>query len=55
MARRSRSSSSGAQVTPGEMVMLSMRCDEFLFHCELTSNAASRSSDGLQELFREQS
>jgi hypothetical protein len=45
----------GTRVTPGEMVMLSMRCDEFMFHCELTSNAANRSSDGLQELFREQS
>jgi hypothetical protein len=44
----------GAQIAPGEMVMLSMRCDEFLFHCELTANAANRSSDGLQQLFREQ-
>jgi hypothetical protein len=45
----------GASVSPSDMVMLSMRCDEFLFHCELTSNAANRGSDGLQELFREQS
>ena len=45
----------GGQVTPSEMIMLSMRCDEFLFHCELTSNAANRGSDGLQESFREQS
>jgi len=45
----------GSAVSPGEMVMLSMRCDEFMFHCELTSNAANRSSDGLQQLFREQS
>lgn len=44
-----------AQVSPSEMVMLTMRCDEFMFQCELTSNAANRSSDGLQELFREQS
>jgi len=41
-------------LTPGEMIMLTMRCNEFLFHCELTTNVASRSSDGLQQLFREQ-
>jgi hypothetical protein len=44
----------GGTISPGDMIMLSMRCNEFLFHCELTSNIASRSSDGLQQLFREQ-
>jgi hypothetical protein len=44
----------GSQLTPGEMVMLSMRCQEFMFHCQLTSNIANRTSDGLQQLFREQ-
>lgn len=44
----------GAQLTPGEMVMLSVRCQEFMFHCQLTSNIANRTSDGLQQLFRQQ-
>lgn len=41
-------------MTPGEMVMLSVRCQEFMFHCQLTSNVANRASDGLQQLFRQQ-
>jgi hypothetical protein len=45
----------GAQLTPGEMVMLTVRCHEFLFQSQLTSNIANRTSDGLQQLFRQQS
>ena len=45
----------GQQMTPGEMVMLTVRCQEFMFHCQLTSNIANRASDGLQQLFRQQS
>lgn len=41
-------------MTPGDMVMLTMRCQEFMFHCQLTSNIANRTSDGLQQLFRQQ-
>jgi hypothetical protein len=44
----------GSALSPGEMIMMSMRCNEFLFHCELTANMANRSSDGLQQLFKEQ-
>lgn len=44
----------GAKLTPGEMIMLTVRCHEFLFHCQLTSNIANRTSDGLQQLFRQQ-
>jgi hypothetical protein len=44
----------GTSMSPGEMVMLSMRCQEFMFHCQLTSNIANRTSDGLQQLFRQQ-
>lgn len=47
--------SAGAALTPGEMVMLTVRCQEFMFHCQLTSNVANRASDGLQQLFRQQS
>ena len=40
---------------PGELLVLTMRSHEFLFHCELVSNVANRSSDGVQQLFRQQS
>jgi hypothetical protein len=36
------------------MVMLTVRCQEFLFHSQLTANVANRTSDGLQQLFRQQ-
>jgi hypothetical protein len=45
----------GAQMTPGEIVQLTVRCQEFMFHCQLTSNIANRTSDGIQQLFRQQS
>ncbi|MCM5678258.1 hypothetical protein M8A51_01805 [Schlegelella sp. S2-27] len=45
---------SGNELTPGEMIMLTVRCHEFMFHCQLTSNIANRTSDGLQQLFRQQ-
>jgi hypothetical protein len=45
---------SGGQLTPGEIVQLTMRCSEFTFQCQLTSNIANRSSDGVQQLFRQQ-
>jgi len=45
----------GRQMSPSEMVSLSMRCQEFSFHCQLMANIANRTSDGLQQLFRQQS
>jgi hypothetical protein len=47
--------SSGMDMSPGEVVNLTMRCQEFMFHCQLTSNIANRTSDGIQQLFRQQS
>lgn len=44
----------GNTLTPGEMVMLTVKCHEFLFHSQLTANVANRTSDGLQQLFRQQ-
>ena len=44
----------GNDMTPGEMVMLTVRAQEFLFHSQLTANIANRTSDGLQQLFRQQ-
>jgi hypothetical protein len=46
---------SGAALTPGEMVNLTVKCHEFMFQCQLTANAANRTSDGLQQLFKQQS
>jgi hypothetical protein len=46
---------SSADLKPGELMMLTMQSHQFLFQCELTSNVANRSSDGLQQLFRQQS
>jgi hypothetical protein len=47
---------SGAQeMSPGQIVALTVRSTEFMFHCQLTSNIANRTSDGLQQLFRQQS
>ena len=44
----------GTDLTPGEMVMLTVKCQEFMFHSQLTANVANRTSDGLQQLFRQQ-
>jgi hypothetical protein len=43
------------ELRPSELMMLTMRSHEFLFHCELVANVANRSSDGVQQLFRQQS
>ncbi len=43
------------QFRPSDMLMMTLRAQEFLFHCELTSNVANRTSEGVQQLFREQS
>ena len=44
----------GQEMTPGEIVKLTVRCQEFMFQCQLTSNIANRTSDGLAQLFRQQ-
>ncbi|MFK7888046.1 MAG: hypothetical protein AB8G16_14395 [Gammaproteobacteria bacterium] len=41
-------------MSPGDMLMLTVESHEFLFHCELTANVANRTSDGVQQLFRQQ-
>ncbi|MGH1421626.1 MAG: hypothetical protein ACRBEQ_07400 [Hyphomonas sp.] len=47
-------SNSGSEMTPGEMIMLTVRAHEFLFNSQLTANVANRTADGLQQLFRQQ-
>lgn len=46
--------SAGRDMSPSEMINLTMRSQEFMFHCTLTSNIANRTSDGLSQLFRQQ-
>jgi len=43
------------ELRPSEMLMLTMKAEEFMFHCELTANVANRTSDGVQQLFQQQS
>lgn len=43
------------ELTPGDMIEMTVRCHQFMFQCELTANVANRSSEGVQQLFRQQS
>ncbi len=45
---------SGMELSPSEVVMLTAKSHEFMFHAQLTANIANRSSEGLQQLFRQQ-
>ena len=40
---------------PSDMIELTIKSHEFLFQAEITANVANRSSDGVQQLFRQQS
>ena len=46
--------SSGGTMTPNDMIMLTVQAHEFLFKAEITANVANRTSDGIQQLFRQQ-
>lgn len=46
---------SGNELTPSEIVMLTAKSQEFMFHSTLTANIANRTADGLSQLFRQQS
>lgn len=48
-------SNSGHEMTPGQIIDMTLRCHELVFQAELTSNVANRSSEGVQQLFRQQS
>ncbi|MBV1884326.1 MAG: hypothetical protein KUG82_21975 [Pseudomonadales bacterium] len=48
-------SSPNADLTPGEMLKITVKAHEFLFQSEMTANVANRSSDGIQQLFKQQS
>jgi hypothetical protein len=40
---------------PGDMLMTMMQVQKFVFECQVTASVANRTSDGVQELFRQQS
>ena len=44
-----------SRMSPGDMLAMTTQAYEFLFHCELTSNVANRTSEGVQQLFQQQS
>lgn len=44
-----------ADASPSQIIELTMASHQFMFQCELTSNVANRTSDGIQQLFRQQS
>ncbi|MCA0394678.1 MAG: hypothetical protein LCH70_11290 [Proteobacteria bacterium] len=45
----------GTEMTPSQMLEMTMQCHQFMFQSQLTSNVANRTSDGVQQLFRQQS
>lgn len=42
------------ELSPGDMLNLTVEVHKFSFHAQLSSNVANRSSQGVQELFRQQ-
>lgn len=46
---------SDADPTPGQMMEMTMLSHTFLIQSQLTANVANRTSDGVQQLFRQQS
>lgn len=42
-------------LSPSQMIEMTMLSHKFLFQSQLTSNVANRTSDGVQQLFRQQS
>jgi hypothetical protein len=54
LAERAGQAAAQNELRPSELMMLTMRSHEFMFHCELVANVANRSSDGVQQLFRQQ-
>ncbi len=44
-----------AELTPSQMLQVTVRAHQFLFQSELTANVANKTSEGIQQLFRQQS
>ena len=45
----------GSEMKPSDILMLTVKSQEFMFHSQLTANVANRSAEGIQTLFRQQS
>lgn len=43
------------ELTPSQMLKITVHAQEFLFQSQLTANVANRSAEGIQQLFRQQS
>ena len=41
-------------LSPSEIISLTVKSQEFMFHSQLTANVANRTADGIQQLFRQQ-
>lgn len=46
---------SGDDLKPSQIIDMTLQAHELVFQAELTSNVANRSSEGVQQLFRQQS
>lgn len=45
----------GTEFSPSQIIELTMKSHEFMFKSTMTANVANRTSDGIQQLFRQQS
>ena len=54
-AEANRVQAAGGEMKPGDVVMFTAKSAEFMFHCQLMSSIANKTSEGLQQLFRQQS
>ncbi|MCG8317639.1 MAG: hypothetical protein MI976_30855 [Pseudomonadales bacterium] len=43
------------ELTPSQMLKITVHAQEFLFQSQMTANVANRSAEGIQQLFRQQS
>jgi len=46
---------SGGEMSPSEIISLTVKSQQFMYHSQLTANVANRAADGIQQLFRQQS
>lgn len=48
-------SGTNGELMPSQLFEMTMHAHKFLFQSQLTTNVANRTSDGVQQLFRQQS
>lgn len=47
--------SAKSEISPGELLMSMVNVQKFMLQCQAASSVANRTSDGIQELFKQQS